>query len=365
MPKVIDSVVPRQETTRRLKGKTVTPSCVDPLTAKPFTLDQELEPFGTWSSKPIWVPPKDSSKAMASTMLDRTRAFTSKEKRWQAVLDEHRNEFTQVREIDLLKASIRLPKGKFFVTVTQQKDFDKITDTVPACVQTRLNEFLAGPGRKTGVKVYYLKPLCVEVGDQLIFTSGTDLQAAIQQIHDEVFTEYRKHAPLQRMLNAVSTLGNACLAVPRGVSQWYVRRRQRAIDAYQAHLEFKRRKTALGAARTHQKCRTDGCTFEDMLALTNPIKREDVVEQYAIEQDLSKAHRDHLMQIAVDGLPWFMALSFGISQAITLGMMLTISTAPPVAVCDPAFVAEMPGSRGEVLKIGHFDEVSGVTHIEI
>jgi hypothetical protein len=35
-----------------------------------------------------------------------------------------------------------------------------------------------------------------------------------------------------------------------------------------------------------------------------------------------------------------------------------------VLVCDPAFVAEMPGSR-VVLKIGHFDEVAGVTHVEI
>jgi hypothetical protein len=38
---------------------------------------------------------------------------------------------------------------------------------------------------------------------------------------------------------------------------------------------------------------------------------------------------------------------------------------PPVVVCDPVFVAEMPGSRGVVLKIGHFDEVDGITHIEI
>ena len=38
---------------------------------------------------------------------------------------------------------------------------------------------------------------------------------------------------------------------------------------------------------------------------------------------------------------------------------------PPIVVCDPAFVAEMPGSRGVVLKIGHFDEVAGVTHVEI
>jgi hypothetical protein len=42
-----------------------------------------------------------------------------------------------------------------------------------------------------------------------------------------------------------------------------------------------------------------------------------------------------------------------------------VVSAPPIIVCDPAFVAEMPGSGGAVLKIGHFDEVAGVTHVEI
>jgi hypothetical protein len=37
----------------------------------------------------------------------------------------------------------------------------------------------------------------------------------------------------------------------------------------------------------------------------------------------------------------------------------------PIVVRDPSFVAEMPGSRGVVVKIGHFDEVDGVTHVEI
>lgn len=37
----------------------------------------------------------------------------------------------------------------------------------------------------------------------------------------------------------------------------------------------------------------------------------------------------------------------------------------PIFVCDPAFVAEMPGSRGVLLKIGHFDQVGGVTHVEL
>jgi hypothetical protein len=38
---------------------------------------------------------------------------------------------------------------------------------------------------------------------------------------------------------------------------------------------------------------------------------------------------------------------------------------PPIVACDPAFVAELPGSNGVVLKIGHFDEVGGVNHVEI
>jgi hypothetical protein len=43
---------------------------------------------------------------------------------------------------------------------------------------------------------------------------------------------------------------------------------------------------------------------------------------------------------------------------------VAVST-PPLIVVDPAFVAEMPGSNGVILKIGHFDEVGGITHVEI
>jgi len=41
------------------------------------------------------------------------------------------------------------------------------------------------------------------------------------------------------------------------------------------------------------------------------------------------------------------------------------ASTPPLVMCDPAFVAEMPGEPGVLLKIGHFDEVAGVTHVEI
>lgn len=362
MPKTIERPL-FQGTARR-----VTPSIVDPATAKPFTLDQELAPFGRWAGEPVWVPPKDESKAMADTMLRQSRPFASREKRWAMVERQHREHFTQVREFDLFQASIRLPQGKFFVSVTEQEDFDKITDTIPACVQTRLDEFLASPAMKRGAKVYYLKPLCVEVGDDLILTTRDDLMAAIAEVQDEVFAEYRRRAMLRRPLQGLLALANASLAVPRTVINYVVQRRQKAIDAYHSHLEFQRRKLALRTAKTHRKMRTDGCTFDEILDLTSPLKRTDVVEQYCIEQELSRVKRAFLMRMAADTaagtLPWFVALSVAASFAVDAAIVVACAT-PPVMVCDPAFVAEMPGSKGVVLKIGHFDEVGGVTHVEI
>jgi hypothetical protein len=347
-------------------ARRVTPSIVDPATAKPFTLDQELEPFGSWVGEPVWVPPKDESKTMAETMLRETRPFTSKDKRWAAVVKKHRRDFTQVREFNLFQASIRLPQGKFFVTVTEQDDFDKITDPIPACVQTRLDEFLSGPAMKRGARVYYLKPLCVEMGDDLIFTTQEDLTAAIAKVQNEVFGEYRRLALYRRPLEAMAGAVNLGLALPRAVMKSAVKRQQKAIEAYHAHLEFQRRKLALRTARTHRKCRTDGCTFDDILVLTSPLKREDVIEQYCNEQELSQAKRAAMLRMAAEmaagTLPWFVALSLSVSYASIMTMVLTT---PPIVVCDPAFVAEMPGSRGVVLKIGHFDEVGGVTHVEI
>jgi hypothetical protein len=342
-------------------ARRVTPSIVDPAVAEPFTLDQELKPFGAWSSDPIWVPPKDGRAEMAETMLRKTGPFASRSTRWDAVVRDHRRDFTQVREFDLFQPSIRLPKGKFYVTVTEQADFDKIAEPIPACVQTRLDEFLSGPGKKRGVKVYYLKPLCVEMGDQLILTTSEDLTAAITKIQDEVFAEYRRLAIYRRPGRALAAAANLGLAGPRAAVNFFVQRRQRAIDAYQARLEFKRRKLALSVAETYRKVRTDGCSFDDALALTSPIKRTDVVDQYCIDFDLTPAQRDRLIRLAVGTIPWFLALSIYISSASTAMAMST----PPLLMCDPAFVAEMPGSRGVVLKIGHFDEIGGVTHVEI
>lgn len=343
-------------------NRRVVPSVVDPSQARPFTLDQELQPFGAWVGSPILVPPKDASKVMAQTMLQETRPFASKARRWQAVEKKHRADFTQVREFELFDASIRLPKGRLFVTVTQQKDFDKITDPIPACVQTRLDEFLSGVGKKRGAKVYYLKPLCVETGDDLIFTTRDDLFAAIEKVQDEVFADYRRLALRRRPLEALTAVANVCLALPRGLVNFAIARKQKAIEELHAHLEFKRRKLALSAAKTHRKLRTDGCTFDEMLDLTNPLKRADVIEQYCVEQELSQAKRAQLFQLAAGTIPWFLALSVTLSF---LSTAMVATSVAPVAVCDPAFVAEMPGSRGVLLKIGHFDQVGGITHIEI
>lgn len=340
----------------------VTPSIVDPKTVEPFTLDQELKPFGAWVGEPIWAPPQDGADALARTMLRETRPFTSKQKRWDAVERKRRGDFTQIREINLFEASIRLPQGKFFVTVTEEANFDKITDTIPACVQTRLDEFMNSPAKKQGAKVYYLKPLCVEVGDQLILTTREDLTAAIASVQDEVFARYRRLALLHRPLQAMTATVNLGLALPRRLVKHAVNRRQKAIDALQAHYEFERRKLALRTARNYNKCRTDGCTFDEVLEMTTPIQRTDAILQYCTEQELSKAKRDQLLQIAAGTIPWFVALSLTASY---LSMVVLTLTAPPVVVCDPAFVAEIPGSNGVVLKIGHFDEVGGVTHVEI
>ena len=357
MPAIIERPLVRPRIAR-----SVLPSILDPAFAEPFTLDQELQPFGAWVGNPIWVPPKDGRAAMSETMLQETRPFAGREARWNAVIKKHRSDFTQVRELDLFEASIRLPKGKFFVTVTEREHFDKITDVIPSCVQTRLDEFMDGPGKKPGVKVYYLKPLCVEMGDDLILTTRDDLMAAINKVQDEVFAEYRRLALYRRPLQAMTAAINLGLAGPRALVQYAVNRKQRAIAAYHAKLEFQRRKLALSVAQNFRKVRTSGCTFDETLELTTPLDRFDVIEQFCIEQELSRAKRDQLVCLAAGTIPWFVALSLTISYVSAMAMV--VST-PPIVVCDPAFVAEMPGSPGVLLKIGHFDEVGGVTHIEI
>lgn len=329
--------------------------------SQPHTPNQDLEIFGRWTGKPIWVPPNDCSKDLAISMLNRFGPMTSKKKCWDAVTRQHRSKFTQVREFELPKASIRLPQGKLFVTVTEQENFDTIEDEVPACVQTRLDEFLAGPGKKRGVKVYYLKPLCIEVGDDLIFTTTEELNAAIAEIQDAVFAEYRRRY-LPHLLRhiAVGAL-DGVLAVPRSIIEFAFNRKKREIAAYHAKLEFERRRRAMEAVKFHNGYRCDEITFDEVINLTDAPKREDVIEQYVEEQELGSLDRKLFLLASAQTLPWFATFSLlAYKMAVAY-----VAAGASVAVCDPAFVAEMPGSNGRLLKIGHFDEVGGVMHVEI
>ncbi len=100
-----------------------------------------------------------------------------------------------------------------------------------------------------------------------------------------------------------------------------------------------------------------------MLALTNPLKREDVVEQYGIEHGMSQAERDRLLLMTSVTLPWFCDGAPGHYYASQVA--LTFAVAPPIVIVRSAFVAEMQANNGVLLKIGHFDEVRGVTYVEI
>ncbi len=60
-------------------------------------------------------------------------------------------------------------------------------------------------------------------------------------------------------------------------------------------------------------------------------------------------------------LPWFAALSLAAYQLA----LISVTSVTTVGVVDPVFVAEMPREKGKLLKIGHFDEVDGVMHVEI
>lgn len=355
---------PPVEAKRSRMPEPVRPSVVDPNTARPFTLDQELKVFGKWSAEPVWVPPKECSEEMAESMLVQDGWFQSLKTRWSRHADTHRDQFTQVREIELAKASIRLPKGKLFVQITEKQNFDEITDEIPACVQTRLDEFMAGPGKQKGVKVVYLKPLCVEMDDQLYFTSAKSLMKAIAKIEEEVFSHYRLMYLPRRIQQGFAKAWDTVTAVPRWIIRSAVERQKRAIDAYQAKLEFERRKTALAALQAHQDCRTNNVEFNEMLALCNPLERADVIGQYSIEQELTKAKQRELLKMAAGQLPWYAAFSMGIGGIGAIGSFV-LAWSAPVVVCDPAFVAEFPDSPGTLWNIGHFDDVGGVRHVEI
>jgi hypothetical protein len=181
-------------------------------------------------------------------------------------------------------------------------------------------------------------------------------------VQDEVFATYRRLALYRRPLQALVAAANAVLALPRALVNHAVERRQKAIAALQAHFEFERRKLVLKTAKTHRKLRTSGCTFDEILELTTPLHRTEVIEHYCDEEKLSDAKRAQLLSMAAGAVPWFVALS--LTAYYISAIAITVSL-PPIVVCDPAFVAEMPGSPGVLLKIGHFDQVAGVTHVEL
>ena len=328
---------------------------------QPHTPTQDLEHFGSWVSEPIWVPPNDSSKELANAVLNQFGPLASKKKCWDAVTAQHRDKFTQVREFELPKASIRLPQGRLFVTVTERENFDSIEDEVPACVQSRLDEFLTGPGKKRRVKVDYLKRLCIEVNDELIFTTSEELNAAIAQVQDAVFAEYRRRYLSHRLRHMAVGAVDAALAVPRAIIQFALNRKKREIAAYHAKLEFERRRRAMEAVRLHNGYRNDKCTFSEIIGLTEAPSREAVIEHYVEEQELGRLDRQMFLIASAKQLPWFATLSL-VALKLADYVLTGVSS---VAVCDPAFVAEMPGSNGRLLKIGHFDEVGGVMHVEI
>ena len=335
--------------------------------AQPHTPDQELELFGRWVEKPIWVPPKDSNDDLAKSMLNRFSAFASKDECWKHVTRIHRDKFTQVRAIELPKASIRLPQGRLFVAVTERDRFHEIEEQIPNCVQTRLDEFLAGPGKKRGVKVSYLKPLCVEAGSDLIFTSREELDDAISKIQTEVFAAYRKQYPAHLLRQMAVNSLEAALYIPRSLLSSFLDRKKREIDAYHGKLELERRKRAHRAMRHLNRRSREKCSFDEILSLTDTPDREDVIDHYvqekAVETSIAMVNMERKLYLLASAatLPWFAAMSLAAYKLAAVSVATTVS----VSVCDPAFVAEMPGAKGRLLKIGHFDEVDGVMHVEI
>lgn len=364
---------------RSLSGRTkarrpITRPIAETMLGTPFTLDQELEPFARWFGRSLWVPPKNRSTDLAKTMLAAgfwprsSHQAKGREKSWAAAIAEHRAEFTHVREIELSKASIRLPKGRLLVAITERDGFDAITDNVPACVRTRLEEFLDGPGKRPGVKVYYLKPLCIEVGNKLLFTTRESVEAVVQRIQDEAFAEYRRLFASDLPRRFLDGTADAAMAIPRAMITFSMNRKKRALEAHHAKLEFERRKIAFAAAMTHRESFHSVCSYDDMLSVMSPLEEAEVIRHYAVEHDLSSAEFEQLVQLAAGTLPWFvtfsLATAFVMSIAASVMAKATVATTA-VAVCDPAFVAELPESPGVLLKIGHFDEIDGVTHVEI
>ncbi len=224
-----------------------------------------------------------------------------------------------------------------------------------------------GPGKRDGVRVYYLKPLCVEVDHQLIFTPREVVDTAIAQIRSEVFSDYRRLLPWRWTKRTSLMVANSVLAVPRNIAKYAIKSKQHAVETFEAKLEFRRRQTALEAAKEFGRYNREGCTFDEMLDLTTPLRRDSVIRQFCAQHEINVAKQKAMLREAAGQLPWFAALStmaVGAAYIYSIAKTVTIIAAPPVVMCDPAFVAEMPDQRGVLLNIGHFDDVNGVRHIE-
>ncbi len=117
--------------------------------------------------------------------------------------------------------------------------------------------------------------------------------------------------------------------------------------------------------RNYKKCRTSGCTFDDMYALTNPLAKEANAKQFDDERREENAKRQKMIRMAAESAPWLLSVLGGGGGFIGHIIHYAIWATPPVLLCDPVFVAELPERPGELLKIGHFDEVDGVMHVEI
>jgi len=149
---------------------------------------------------------------------------------------------------------------------------------------------------------------------------------------------------------------------PKSFLKFVFKRKKQEIEAFHSKLEFERRRRALEASRIHNQYRTDkNCSFDDFENLTTCPRREEVIEHYVRENELSRVDREMFKMVSTVSLPWFATLSLATYKLALVSLTESIS----VSLCDPVFVVEMPRAKGKLLKIGHFDEVNGVTHVEI
>jgi hypothetical protein len=87
---------------------------------------------------------------------------------------------------------------------------------------------------------------------------------------------------------------------------------------------------------------------------------------FAAEQAFTaRQRREVLMTVGQVPLLWFISLSCSLSLAATLAANRAVVMAPPVVVCGPVCVAEMPEAHEQLLKIEHFDEIGRVMDVEI